>query len=59
MVKEEEEVARNLIVRSNRAKEGRERKLDGRGGVSVAAMAAGGLRARFRPESGSIELEKV
>ena len=30
-----------------------------RGGAPVAAMAAGGLRARFRPGSGSIELEKV
>jgi hypothetical protein len=59
MVREEEEVARNLTMRSNRAKEGRERKFDGRGGAPVVAMAASGLRARFRPRSGSIKLEKV
>ena len=59
MVREEEEVTRNLTVRSNRAKEGREKKFDGRGGAPATAMAAGGLRARFRPGSNSIELEKV
>ena len=44
-VGEEEEMARNLTVHSNRAKEVREREFDEKGGAPATAMAAGGLRA--------------
>ena len=41
-VGEEEEMARNLTVHSNRAKEVREREFDEKGGAPATAMAAGG-----------------
>ena len=41
-VSEEEEVARILTARSNRAEEGREREFDGRGEALATAMAADG-----------------
>ena len=41
-VGEEEEMARNLTVHSNQAKEVREREFDEKGGAPATAMAAGG-----------------
>ena len=52
-VREEEEVARNLTVRSNRAKEGRERKLDGRGGAPAANNGGRPAQGRFGRGNGT------